>query len=236
MTKLGKVDNVLNTQIQHKNRSLSNADHDFEITSETFGHLINVAGRQRMLSQRIILNIFLSRSGHEQALETARADLKLFRESHHDLVIGNAEMPGLFFENLKAIYHGELNGHKRNLEFINMAEQALDAHQNGYRTAQGFLDDLGLMAMPIVILLNQITMVYEVESKNFAILELKKHHDLLNDIQNIAKQAKFVAVNAQISAARAGVVGREFAVVATELTKITEKIDTLVRVALADSN
>jgi len=43
-----------------------------------------------------------------------------------------------------------------------------------------------------------------------------------------------VSVNAQIVAARAGEVGREFAVVAGELTNITAKIDELVRVAVGN--
>lgn len=207
---------------------------DFEITGETFGHLINISGRQRMLSQRIVLNIFLSSSGHENALQTARDDLQLFRDSHHALVIGNSEMPGVFFESLRIAYYSDLDGHKKNLEFINLAEQTLSAFESKYRTAQGLLNELGLLAMPIVKLLNQITMVYEIESKEFAKLEQKKRRYLMSDIQNIAKQAKIVAVNAQISAARAGEVGREFSVVATELTLITEKIDSLVKTALLD--
>jgi hypothetical protein len=214
--------------------SASYANHEFDITSETFGHLINISGRQRMLSQRIILNIFLSTHGHEDALKIARDDLQLFRDSHHALVIGNSEMPGVFFENLRLAYYSELDGHKKNLEFINLVEKTLNAYEANYRTAQGLLDELGLLAMPIVKLLNQITLVYETESKEFVKLEQKKRRYLMNDIQNIAKQAKIVAVNAQISAARAGEIGREFSVVATELTNITEKIDSLVKTALLD--
>ncbi len=96
------------------------------------------------------------------------------------------------------------------------------------------LDELGLLATPIVKLLNQITLVYENESKEFVKLEQKKRRYLMNDIQSIAKQAKIVAVNEQISAARAGEIGSEFSVVATELTHITEKIDSLVKTALLD--
>ncbi len=220
-----------------RNQSASNyANPEFDITSETFGHLINISGRQRMLSQRIILNIFLSTHGHENALKAARDDLELFRGSHHALVIGNSEMPGVFFESLRLAYYSELDGHKKNLEFINLAEQTLSAYEANYRTAQGLLDELGLLAMPIVKLLNQITMVYENKSKEFVKLEKKKRRYLMHDIQNIAKQAKIVAVNAQISAARAGEIGREFSVVATELTHITEKIDSLVKTALLDYN
>lgn len=222
--------------ITNKKGGLNYTNSDFDITGETFGHLINISGRQRMLSQRIILNIFLTTHGHEDALKIVSDDLQLFKDSHHALVIGNSEMPGVFFESLRQAYYGDLDGHNKNLAFINLVEKTLNAYQSNYRTAQGLLDELGLLAMPIVKLLNQITQVYEAESKEFAKLEQKKRHSLMNDIQNIAKQAKIVAVNAQISAARAGEVGREFSVVATELTHITEKIDSLVKTALLDFN
>lgn len=205
------------------------------ITSETFGTLINLAGRQRMLSQRIILNAVLSTMGHETALETAREALALFRVSHAALVQGNSELPGVFFENLRLVYFGEVEGDRKILEFINLVEQALSACEFGYRTAPGLLSELGQQATPIVTLLNRITVVYEGESKHHAQIQRKQHHELMSSIQNIAKQARIVSVNAQIVAARAGEVGREFAVVAGELTNITAKIDDLVRVALGNS-
>ncbi len=205
------------------------------ITSETFGALINLAGRQRMLSQRIVLNAVLSTMGHETALETAREALALFRVSHAALVHGNSELPGVFFENLRLVYFGEVEGDRKILEFINLVEQALSACEFGYRTAAGLLSELGQQATPIVTLLNRITVVYEGESKHHAQIQRKQHHELMSNIQNIAKQARIVSVNAQIVAARAGEVGREFAVVAGELTNITAKIDDLVRVALGNS-
>ena len=57
----------------------------------------------------------------------------------------------------------------------------------------------------------------------------------MTDIESIAKRARIVSVNAQIVAARAGGAGREFSVVAGELSQITGKIDELVRQALRNS-
>lgn len=205
------------------------------VTSEVFGALINLAGRQRMLSQRIVLNAMLSTMGNETALETAREALALFRTSHAALVHGNSELPGVFFENLRLVYFGEVEGDRKILEFINLVEQALSACEFGYRTAPDLLSELGQQATPIVTLLNRITVVYEGESKQYAQIQRKQHHELMGSIQNIAKQARIVSVNAQIVAARAGEVGREFAVVAGELTNITAKIDDLVRIALGHS-
>ena len=57
----------------------------------------------------------------------------------------------------------------------------------------------------------------------------------MGDIQSIAKQARIVSFNAQIIASRAQASGREFAVVAAELSDITGRIDELVREAVRSS-
>ena len=49
----------------------------------------------------------------------------------------------------------------------------------------------------------------------------------------IAKQARIVSFNAQVIAARAGSVGREFAVVASTLSNISNEVDTLAQKGLA---
>jgi hypothetical protein len=227
---------ILESASHAQQKQTKNTAHTLPINGDTFSRLINVAGRQRMLSQRIVLNILLSSKENQETLKIARDDLELYRQSHSVLVYGNSEMPGVFFDELKEAYFGTLDGHNKNLQFINLADQALSAFEAGYRSAQGLMQELSQLAMPIVGLLNKITLVYEAESKLFAKEEARKHHALMSDIQNIAKQAKIVAVNAQIAAARAGDVGRKFSVVATELTNITEKIDSLVRAALIDAS
>jgi len=204
-----------------------------QLSGEVFGALINLAGRQRMLSQRIVLNAVLAEQGQEKALETAREALALFRDSHDALVHGKGELPGVFCDALRSEYFGPATqGDKQIREFIDLAERVLDLGAADYRAAPALLRELGLRATPMVGLLNRITVVYEDEARRHALIQKKQHHEMMNNIQEIAKQARIVSFNAQIVAARSGNAGREFAVIAGVLTDITGEIDDLVRVAL----
>jgi Type IV pili methyl-accepting chemotaxis transducer N-term/Methyl-accepting chemotaxis protein (MCP) signalling domain len=213
---------------------LSDQSERATITSDMFGAMINLAGRQRMLSQRMVMSLLLFSRGNELALKTAQDALQLFRESHAVLLHGNAKMPGIFCESLRLIYYGEVEANTKIIQYIDLAINAINACKSNFRAASGLLDELGLQAIVIVDLLNRITLVYENESKIFAQTAHNLHIDLMGDIQAIAKQAKIVAINAQIAAARAGGAGREFAVVATELTHITQEIDNLTNEAMTN--
>jgi methyl-accepting chemotaxis protein len=54
----------------------------------------------------------------------------------------------------------------------------------------------------------------------------------MGDIQDIAKEARIVSFNARVMAARAGDAGKEFAVVASVLSGISEQIQALARSAM----
>jgi methyl-accepting chemotaxis protein len=56
---------------------------------------------------------------------------------------------------------------------------------------------------------------------------------VITDIETINRQARMVAFNARIVAARAGQAGKEFSVVAGVLSNITGEIDEMVSAALA---
>ena len=203
------------------------------VSGEIFSELINLAGRQRMLSQRIVLHAVLASLKQEKAAETARAALVLFRDSHATLVQGKGNLPGVFFDALRSAYFGDIHGDKTIMEFIDLAERTLRASETGTSQAPVLLAELVTHIDPMLQLLNRITVIYEDESRRHA-LAMKKHlHAVMNDIQTIAKRARIVSFNAQIVAAGAGDAGRGFAVVAGELTKITGEIDKLVQAALS---
>lgn len=203
-----------------------------KLTGETFSVLINLSGRRRFTSQRVVLYAVLASQCHENAVRTALDALAMFRDAHDVLVDGNEELPGVFCNELKEVYFGQLQGDKRIRTFIRLAEDTLAAINTGKREAPMLLAQLIESATPLLTVLNKITLVYEELSKRHT-SQMKQHlRSVMTDIESIAKQARMVSFNAQIVAARAGHTGREFAVVASVLSNITAEIDELVREAM----
>lgn len=205
------------------------------LSGEVFGSLINLSGRRRFTSQRLILYALLASLGHEGAMQTAEEALKLFSDAHRALVEGNATLPGVFCESLQTAYFGPLQEDQKIRDFIALAAQTLDAIKTGTRAAPTLLDALVKSATPLLAILNQLTSIYEQEAGNNALALQKQRVNMLTEIERIGRQARMVCFNAQIVAARAGVVGREFSVVAGELTSVTRELDALVHAALESS-
>jgi hypothetical protein len=206
-----------------------------KLSGDVFGALINLSGRRRFTSQRVVLYSVLASLGHEGADQTARDTLAAFREAHTTLVEGKQGLPGIFCQQLRDAYFGTLQGDKVVRDFIALAENTLDAIATVSRRAPGLLDDLVRSATPLLSVLNALTLVYEEQSKRHALQQRRQMQELMGDIKTIARQARMVAFNAQVVAARAGPVGKEFAVVASTMTNVTGEIDELVQTALAGS-
>lgn len=210
-------------------------DADVKLSGDVFGALINLSGRRRFTSQRFILYAVLASMGHEGAAATARDTLALFREAHVTLMEGKGGLPGIFCDQLREAYFGALQGDRAIRDFIGLAESALDAIVGERRSAPALLDQLVRSGTPLLSVLNGLTLVYEEQSKRHAQLQKRQLQGMMGDIKTIARQARMVAFNAQIVAARAGTAGREFAVVASTMTNITGEIDDLVHQALSGS-
>lgn len=218
-----------------KNGKPSAASAAPKLSGEVFGALINLSGRRRFTSQRLVLYAVLASLGHDNAVEVSREALKLFSDAHTALVEGTAQLPGIFCDELKDAYFGSGQGDRSIRAFIQLAERTLDALKSDSRQAPALLDDLVRTATPLLAVLNRITQVYEELSKRNAQQVKKQLHGIMGDIKSIAKQARMVSFNAQIVAARAGHAGREFSVVAGVLSDITGEIDGLVHEALNNS-
>lgn len=202
------------------------------LSGEVFGALINLSGRRRFTSQRLVLFALLGMHGEAGATQTARDALKLFRDAHTLLVHGDRALPGIFCPELNDAYFGALGADRAILAFIDLAERTLAAIDGAATSAPELMAELTRSTTPTLAILNQLTMIYEEQSKRHAVLMKKQLRGVITDIETIAKQAKMVAFNARIVAARAGQAGKEFAVVAGVLSNITIEIDDMVRVAL----
>ncbi len=201
-----------------------------KLSGDVFGALINLSGRRRFTSQRVVLYAVLASMGHDGAIQTARETLALFRDAHLTLVEGKGGLPGIFCGQLRDAYFGTLQGDRVIRDFIDLGEATLAAIVDDARGAPALLDELVRSATPLLSVLNGLTLVYEEQSKRHAQL-----HDMMGEIKTKTRQARKVAFNAQIVAARAGQEGKEFSVAAGAMTSITAEIDDLVHAALNGS-
>lgn len=208
---------------------------DVKLSGDVFGALINLSGRRRFTSQRVVLYAVLASMGHEHAVATARETLEQLREAHTMLVDGKGGLPGVFCGQLRDAYFGTLQGDRVIRTFIKLAESTLDGIVSNGRGTPALLDELVRSATPLLSVLNGLTLVYEEQSKRHAQAQKRQLQVMMGDIKTIARQARMVAFNAQIVAARAGTAGREFAVVASTMSSVTSEIDELVRAALDSS-
>jgi hypothetical protein len=208
------------------------------VSSEVLSSLINIAGRQRMLSQRIVFKAMLALRQSDGALAIARDTLRTFADSHAALVQGRDGLPGLFSPALREAFHGTGNdkdkgngsGHvaKKIADFIAVASAALDAIGRDSARAEDAVQALIACADPLLNDLHGITAVYEQESRRIARLQKKEQQQLIERIKSIAKEAHIVSFNGQIVASRTNVTGREFAVVAGVMTSITKELESVV--------
>jgi len=202
-----------------------------QTAGELFGKLINLSGRRRFTSQRVVLYAVLASQGREGALATAREGLATFSDAHRALLEGEFSPQALGGE-LQQAYFGSDRADERITAFIELAGRALDLIATHAFSAPSLLEELVEAATPLLATLNRLTQLYEDLARHQAASAKKQLTAVMGDIEQIAKHARIVSFNAQVVAARAGASGREFAVVSGEMTHITGKLDGLVREAV----
>jgi methyl-accepting chemotaxis protein len=197
--------------------------------------LVNLAARQRMLSQRMILQTVLASSGDTLRLEEARRTLQVFTDSQQQLLATPQQLEAADARRIEAVYHGPKGVAAVIADFMRLMRYTLDLIASG-DTHQTALADLVGHTDRILDALNTATTVFDEITRARSETMMRELSSIVGDIQSVAKEAKVVSFNAQIMAARAGQHGREFSVVANVLSGITGEIDDLSRkaVVLAD--
>ena len=191
--------------------------------------LVNLAARQRMLSQRLALQILLAAQGREGMEQAAQATLRLFADSQAQLLSTVGRLPAVDAAALQAVYQGP-GGVQRLIDsFITQAKDALAPGPLQARALAWLVDHID----EVLTALNTATTAFDQICTRKEASLMKELRGIVGDIQSVAREAKVVSFNAQVIAARAGSVGREFAVVASTLSTISTEVDTLARKGMA---
>lgn len=192
--------------------------------------LVNLAARQRMLSQRMILQTMLAAQGDAERLQAARRSLHIFTESQVHLEATPRRMEPAAARRIAGTYQGAQGVGPTIHAFIDRVRTTLDRIGEGNgRLAGRSLAELVQLTDPVLDALNTATTTFDEVGRAQSEAIMRELSGIVTDIQGIAREARVVSFNAQVVAARAGAHGREFAVVANVLTDITSEIDRLTR-------
>lgn len=201
------------------------------LSADVFGALINLSGRRRFTSQRVVLYAVLASLGHDGADNTARATLAQLRDAHLTLMEGKGSLPGVFSGQLHDAYFGTLQGDRHIRAFIHLAELVLDAIADNRVGAPALLDQLVKSAPPLLSVLNGLTLVYEEQAVRHAQAQRRQLQELMGQIKTASQHARQLVFTAQVTAARAGEPGHDFGAAAASLAQVTAALDALVQQA-----
>jgi hypothetical protein len=203
------------------------------IGPELWSTLINLAGRQRMLSQRIVLMALLGERGDATARSAAQDALQQFMAAHGRLTRGGDGLPppppAVQQAMAGTLADGSNGADAAVRAFAALAEQSLRTEMALARPALGQLVE---RATPMLALLNKLTQLYEGLAREAVAHAQQRQAGLIGRIERIASEARVISLNARIVAARAGDQGREFGVVASRLVEISAEIEALSREAM----
>ncbi len=189
--------------------------------------LVNLAARQRMLSQRIVLQTILAVQGDAAQARAARQTLQTFETSQARLVQTPRHLDAASAREVDAIYHGPRGVGATIDAFARQARATLDLADQSSARAADALAPLVAATDGVLEALNAATTVFDQIQRRQSEAMMGELSGIVASIQTVAREAKVVSFNAQVMAARAAAHGREFAVVANVLSGITAEIDRL---------
>ena len=200
------------------------------VTNESIS-LVNLAARQRMLSQRMILQTVLAASGSSLHLQAAQKTFQLFCDSHLKLLATTSTFDAPSAQLVHDTYKGPRGVGPLIEDFMQQMRSTLQSIGCGGPHERS-LNALVTSTDSVLEALNTATSTFDNIAKGKATLLMTELTGIVSDIQTVAREAKVVSFNAQVMAARAGQHGREFAVVANVLSGITADIDGMSRKAM----
>jgi len=214
----------------HSGRYINSPQDEIANTAkvDTFAILINVAGRQRMLSQRILLFALLSAKNIENASQFANEALDTFERSHSEL------SQGRFAPLLISYWQQHPDAAQKITSYAASARIVLSRIRSRQPVALDAWIHLVAEATALLDILNAVTQQCEVMAKVHAATKRKHLLEIIQEIDQIATIARLVSMNARVLAARAGSHGAEFGVLAGELTAISERISSLAKAAVKE--
>ena len=187
--------------------------------------VVNLAARQRMLSQRMILQTLLAADGRADMLAAAKQSLQLFCESHTELMQTVKTLEAHQAQLIRQTYTGPQGVGPVIDKFMQQMRTALDLATRASPMLPRAVDELVASTDSVLAALNTATTAFDQIARQKEDLLMKELTSIVADIQSVAREAKVVTFNAQVIAARAGEHGRGFAVVANVLSGITSEID-----------
>lgn len=189
---------------------------------------VNLAARQRMLSQRLALQIVLAASGQAGQAEAAARTLQLFADSHARILalVRDPRLPAAEARALREVYFGAAAVSATVEEFIAQCRAALLPRAPGQSVGEAAAAVVNRVDA-VLAALNRATSAFDQMGTRKEASLVRQMGEIVEEIRLVAREARVVSFNAQVIAARAGAVGREFSVVAGTLSRISNEVDKL---------
>lgn len=199
--------------------------------ADVLSRLINLSGRQRMLSQRLTLFVVLAGQGQAEALLVAEEVLQQLRSSHRRLVEGEEGWPGLFSEHLRQVFDGPTQARQRIQAFMGLAEQILSSLRQGVPLAPAVQSGLVESATAVLSLFNLVTQAFEQEAQNLARSQQQQRDQMGTTLRALAHEARQILYDTRTAADEAGPCADTLRGLSDRMGGLTDGMDRVARAA-----